>query len=83
LVLKLNSLACRQAFLAAAAGLGCAAPRPRVPVVLVSIDTLRPDHLGCYGYPRPTSPHLDAFREDAVLFRSAFAHAPSTLLSHA
>jgi arylsulfatase A-like enzyme len=68
---------------ALAFGLGCTAPRPRVPVVLVSLDTLRPDHLGCYGYPRPTSPHLDAFREDAVLFRSAFAHAPSTLLSHA
>jgi arylsulfatase A-like enzyme len=83
LVLKLNGLACRLACFAAAGGLCCAAPRPRVPVVLISIDTLRPDHLGCYGYPRPTSPHLDAFREDAVLFRSAFAHAPSTLLSHA
>jgi arylsulfatase A-like enzyme len=53
------------------------------PVVLVSIDTLRPDHLGCYGYPRQTSPNLDAFRKDAILFRNAFAHAPSTLASHA
>jgi arylsulfatase A-like enzyme len=52
-------------------------------VVLVSIDTLRPDHLGCYGYRRPTSPNLDAFRKDAILFRNAFAHAPSTLVSHA
>ena len=49
-----------------------------VPVVLVSIDTLRPDHLGCYGYARPTSPNLDAFRKDAILFTNAFAHAPST-----
>lgn len=57
--------------------------RPRTPVLLVSIDTLRPDHLGCYGYSRPTSPHLDVFRKDAVLFQKAIAHAPSTLPSHA
>jgi arylsulfatase A-like enzyme len=69
----------------AAVGLsiGCGTSSPRSPVVLVSIDTLRPDHLGCYGYPRPTSPNLDAFRGDAILFRAAFAHAPSTLPSHA
>src|SRR5262249_8346100 len=52
-------------------------------VVLVSIDTLRPDHLGCYGYHEPTSPHIDAFGGEAVLFREAIAHAPSTLPSHA
>jgi arylsulfatase A-like enzyme len=52
-------------------------------VVLVSIDTLRPDHLGCYGYSRPTSPEIDRFREEAVLFREAVAQAPSTLASHA
>jgi arylsulfatase A-like enzyme len=52
-------------------------------VVLVSIDTLRPDHLGCYGYEQPTTPNVDAFRKDAVLFREAIAHAPSTLPSHA
>ena len=60
---------------------GCS--KRSTPVVLISIDTLRPDHLGCYGYPRQTSPNLDAFRKDAVLFRHAFAHAPSTLASHA
>ena len=60
---------------------GCGGPP--TPVVLVSIDTLRPDHLGCYGYPRPTSPNLDAFRKDAILFTNAFANAPSTLASHA
>jgi len=63
-------------------GLAGCGGRP-VPVVLVSIDTLRPDHLGCYGYARPTSPNLDAFRKDAILFTNAFAHAPSTLASHA
>ena len=52
-------------------------------VVLVSIDTLRPDHLGCYGYRRPISPHIDAFRREAVLMRDVVAAAPSTLASHA
>ncbi len=52
-------------------------------VILISIDTLRADHLGCYGYDRPTSPAFDAFAEGAVIFRQAVAHAPSTLPSHA
>jgi arylsulfatase A-like enzyme len=56
---------------------------PRHDVILISIDTLRPDHLGCYGYPRPTSPAIDAFCDDAVVFEQAIAHAPSTLPSHA
>ena len=52
-------------------------------VILVSIDTLRADHLGCYGYPRPTSPAVDRFSKQSVLFRTAIAHAPSTEPSHA
>jgi arylsulfatase A-like enzyme len=52
-------------------------------VVLISIDTLRADRLGCYGYTRPTSPAIDAFRGDSVLFQQAIAQAPSTLPSHA
>lgn len=52
-------------------------------VILVSIDTLRPDHLGCYGYPRPTSPSIDALCGDSVVFQQAVAQAPSTLHSHA
>jgi arylsulfatase A-like enzyme len=52
-------------------------------VVLVSIDTLRPDHLGAYGYERATSPNLDALARDGVLFESAWAPSPWTLPSHA
>lgn len=52
-------------------------------IVLVSIDTLRPDRLGCYGATRPTSPRLDALCEDSVVFDQAVAAAPSTLPSHA
>ena len=52
-------------------------------VILISIDTLRSDHLSCYGYARKTSPNIDAFGRDCVLFRNAIAPAPSTLPSHA
>ncbi|RJP73749.1 MAG: hypothetical protein C4532_04070 [Candidatus Abyssobacteria bacterium SURF_17] len=51
-------------------------------IILVSIDTLRADHLGCYGYARDTSPSIDAFAEDAVLFEDANAPAPYTAPSH-
>jgi len=51
-------------------------PRPNVIVYLV--DTLRADRLGCYGYPKPTSPHLDRFAEGATLFETAVAQAPWT-----
>jgi len=56
---------------------------PRVNVVLISIDTLRPDHLGCYGYAAPSSPRIDEFCQESVVFRQAIAQAPSTLHSHA
>jgi arylsulfatase A-like enzyme len=52
-------------------------------VILISIDTLRADHLGCYGYPFPTTPNLDRFSQDAVRFSQAIAAAPATLISHA
>ncbi|MEE2778370.1 MAG: sulfatase [Acidobacteriota bacterium] len=47
-------------------------------VLVYLVDTLRADHLGCYGYERDTSPHLDAFAADATLFRNAMAQAPWT-----
>jgi arylsulfatase A-like enzyme len=50
----------------------------RSPVVLIVIDTLRRDHLGCYGYSRGTSPHVDALAADAIVFRNAISHAPWT-----
>ena len=56
---------------------------PDCNVILISIDTLRADHLGCYGYAADTTPNIDRFSKDAVLFRTAIAHAPSTTPSHA
>jgi choline-sulfatase len=61
----------------------CAAPdaRPPANLLLVTIDTLRPDHLGAYGYPRPTSPQLDRFAESAVVFERAYGTSSWTLPS--
>jgi arylsulfatase A-like enzyme len=51
-------------------------------VVLVSIDTLRADHLGCYGYERATSPHIDNLAAESVTFLNTYASSPWTLPSH-
>jgi choline-sulfatase len=52
-------------------------------VVVVTIDTLRPDHLHCYGYPNIETPNLDALAQRGVLFENAVAQAPLTPPSHA
>jgi arylsulfatase A-like enzyme len=51
-------------------------------VLLVSIDTLRADHVGLYGYGRDTTPFLDAFAQDALVFERAFTTCPWTLVAH-
>ncbi len=59
----------------------CGAPTPEVqphPIIIVDIDTLRADHLGVYGYDRPTSPNLDTFAQEAIVFDWAFSQAPNT-----
>lgn len=52
-------------------------------VILISLDTLRADRLGSYGYERPTSPALDRFAAEGVLFERAIAPSPWTMPSHA
>ncbi len=52
------------------------------PVVLVSIDTLRADHLPAYGYAGVETPAIDRLRRDSILYENAYAHAPLTLPSH-
>lgn len=47
-------------------------------VLLLTIDALRPDHLGCYGSERPTSPNLDALAAESVLFTHAISQGPGT-----
>jgi choline-sulfatase len=51
-------------------------------VFLITIDTLRADHVGCYGYKRVETPALDALAADGVRFTQAFTHSPITNTSH-
>ena len=63
------------------------APAPEAasgPNVLILLwDTVRADHLSLYGYDRPTTPHLEAFAKDALVFEQAFAPGMWTLPTHA
>src|SRR5712691_3543366 len=53
------------------------------PIIVISIDTLRADHLPAYGYAKVRTPAIDALAADGVLFERAYAHAPQTLPAHA
>lgn len=61
----------------------CSKEPPRQNVLFITIDTLRADHLGCYGYPRETSPSIDALAERSIVFDNCVSQATSTLPSHA
>lgn len=52
-------------------------------VVLVTLDTTRPDRLGCYGNSQSTTPNIDRLAREGVIFSAAVAAAPSTLPAHA
>ena len=52
-------------------------------LLLLTLDTTRADRLGCYGYRRAHTPHLDAVAASGVRFEQAYAHVPITLPSHA
>lgn len=60
-----------------------AAPSKGASVILISIDTLRPDRLGAYGSRAGLTPNLDAFAPGAVVFEEAYSHVPLTLPAHA
>jgi arylsulfatase A-like enzyme len=64
--------------------IGCAREQPvKPPIILISIDTLRADHLPAYGSKRNKTPAIDRIAADGVLFENAYAHVPLTLPSHA
>ncbi len=56
--------------------------RPQRNVVLISLDSLRADHVGAYGYERDTSPSFDRFAREGVLFRNAISTSSWTLPTH-
>jgi tetratricopeptide (TPR) repeat protein len=55
----------------------CARKEPHPPVIVISIDTLRADHVSAR-----TTPHIDALSRDGIVFRNAWSHSPLTLPSH-
>src|SRR5947199_7603613 len=59
-----------------------AADKTRPNIVFITIDTLRPDHLGCYGYKQIRTPNIDALAADGVRFERAYTSVPVTLPSH-
>ncbi|MAE69875.1 MAG: hypothetical protein CME06_05340 [Gemmatimonadetes bacterium] len=60
------------------------ASSPSAPnLILISIDTLRADHLGCYGYERPTSPNIDRLARGGVRFERAYTTWPTSAPGHA
>ena len=60
-------------------GCACGCSRNQPPNVLfIVVDTLRWDHLGCYGYERNTSPSIDTLASESVRFERAYSAAPWT-----
>ena len=53
------------------------------PIIVISIDTLRADHLPIYGYTKVKTPAIDALAADGLVFERAYSHAPQTLPAHA
>jgi len=53
------------------------------PIILISIDSLRADHLPVYGYSKGKTPAIDALASDSIVFERAYAHVPQTLPAHA
>lgn len=51
-------------------------------IILISIDTLRADHLSCYGYKHRTTPNIDRLAKDSLFFKDAFSTIPLTLPAH-
>lgn len=76
----MRSLPAALLVLLTAGPLAAADVRPNI--LLVTVDTLRADHLGCYGSKTVSTPAVDALAVRGTLFARAFAHTPSTLPSH-
>ena len=76
LTTMMSDAACR-------AGASRSSPPDRPNVLLVTIDTLRADHVGCYGYKAASTPTIDGLASRGIRFETALAHAPLTGPSHA
>lgn len=61
---------------------GSLSKRENLNVLLITIDTIRPDRLSCYSTKHLKTPHIEDFASKSVVFDRAFAHNPTTLPSH-
>jgi choline-sulfatase len=75
-------LRCAPFLLAASIGCRGGASRGRPSIFLISIDTLRADHLPVYGYRGVSTPNIDRLARESVVFENAYSHVPLTLPSH-
>ena len=75
-------VSCRQSGSNQAATVAATPLRP-LNLVVVTVDTLRPDHLHCYGYSKIETPAIDSIAKDGVLFENAVTQTPLTTPSHA
>lgn len=74
---------CCLAAVAAISSEGAREEIPRRDVFLITIDTLRSDHVGCYGYERIQTPAIDELAKQGIRFAQAFTPSPITNTSHA
>ncbi|HKY32362.1 MAG TPA: sulfatase-like hydrolase/transferase, partial [Candidatus Polarisedimenticolia bacterium] len=81
--IRLAALLAPAALLAVLSAAGCKEAPPPARVVLVTIDTLRADRLGAYGYGRDISPTIDALAAEGTLFENASSTTPLTGPAHA
>jgi arylsulfatase A-like enzyme/Flp pilus assembly protein TadD len=89
LAVPMRAVAAILIWLCAFAELASAQAKPAAPirktppnVILITIDTVRADHLGCYGYSKIQTPTLDALAHDGILFNRAISQVPLTWPSH-
>jgi choline-sulfatase len=75
-------IVCALLALAAARAAAQTPEKPALNLVLITIDTLRADHVGCYGYKQIKTPNIDGLAADGVRFDRAFTPVPVTLPSH-
>ena len=63
-------------------GCGKTGPKKKLNVLVVSIDTLRADHVSCYGYGKPTTPNADRLAKEGHVWSRAYTTMPTTLPAH-
>lgn len=78
LLLGLSAMACPGRPSESRRGQAPPAPAERPPVVLITIDTLRPDHMSVYSYARATTPHLSDWAAKGAVFEQAYTYWPKT-----